>query len=218
MIAAPLSWGSTNLPKGFQLVPESWQLRFEHFVEPAGSSYFPPIDHASPSWSLAIVSIVIALAGIGGAYWYYFVKVDGLAKATGQKLTELPNGLVTTNAWARAGHKVLVEKYYLDHLYTGIIAGGTKGPIAKATNWTNQHLIDGVVNAAGETSVRTGRMVYDKVDQLLIDGIVNGSGQVSDATGEELRHINSGKVQNYAAILFAGAALLAGAFIVILAL
>ena len=66
--------------------------------------------------------------------------------------------------------------------------------------------------------MKTGQAVYDNVDQILIDGIVNGSGRVSDATGEELRHINSGKVQNYAAILFAGAALLAGAFIVALAL
>ncbi len=210
--------GLVNLPKGFQLVPKSWQLRFEHFVEPAGASYFPPIAHATPSWSLAIVSTAIALAGIGGAYWYYFVKVDGLAKATGQKLTELPNGLVTTNAWARAGHKVLVEKYYLDHLYTGIIAGGIKGPIAKATYWVNQNVIDGTVDATGRAAVNTGRMVYDTVDQGLIDGAVNGSGVISDVAGEELRRINSGRVQNYAALLFAGAAVLAGAFLILFAL
>ncbi|MDW3220100.1 MAG: NADH-quinone oxidoreductase subunit L [Acidimicrobiales bacterium] len=210
--------GFVNFPPGFQLVPESWQERFLHFVEPAGASYFPAVGHGTPSWSLAIISSLIAFAGAGLAFWYYFVKVDGLAKSTGQKLTELPNGLVTTNKWARAGHRVLVEKYYLDHLYTGIIAGATKGPIARAANWTNTHLIDGVVNTAGETAVRTGRQVYDKIDQGLIDGFINGSGRVSDVTGQELRRINSGKVQNYAAILFAGAAILAGAFIVILAL
>ena len=51
-----------------------------------------------------------------------------------------------------------------------------------------------------------------------VDGFVNGSGRVSDATGEELRNINSGRIQNYAAILFAGAAILAGAFVLLLAL
>ncbi|MEQ8843098.1 MAG: NADH-quinone oxidoreductase subunit L [Acidimicrobiales bacterium] len=210
--------GFLNLPKGFQLVPESLQLRFEHFIEPAGASYFPAIAHGTPSWSLAVVSTAIAVLGIGGAYWYYFVKVDGLAKATGQHLTELPNGLVTTNKLARTAHKVLVEKYYLDHLYTGVIAGFTKGPLARATYWVNQNIIDGTVDTVGETSVKIGRGLYDKVDQGVIDGFVNGSGKVSDATGQELRHINTGRVQNYAALLFAGAAVLAGAFIVLLAL
>ncbi len=217
--------GFVNLPPGFfesskvlSFLPDGWEERFLHFIEPGGASYFPAIAHGTPSWSLAIVSSLIAIGGAGLAYWYYFVKVDGLAKQTNQHLTELPNGIVTTNSLARAGHKVLVEKYYLDHLYTGVIAGFTKGPLARAAYWVNQHIIDGAVNATGESAVKLGRGVYDKIDQGLIDGIVNGSGKVSDATGQELRHINSGKVQNYAAILFAGAAVLAGAFIVILAL
>ena len=63
-----------------------------------------------------------------------------------------------------------------------------------------------------------GRHVYDVVDQSVIDGFVDGAGRVSDATGEELRQINSGKVQNYAAILFAMAAVLAGTFLIIFAL
>ena len=210
--------GFVNFPPGFQLVPESWQERFLHFVEPAGSSYFPAVGHGTPSWSLAIISSLIAFAGAGFAYYYYFVRVDRLSKQLGESLTAMPNGFTTTNRFARAGHKVLVEKYYFDHLYTGVIAGFTKGPLAKATNWVNQNVIDGTVNKAGETSVQAGRMVYDKIDQGLVDGFINGSGRVSDLTGEELRHINSGKVQNYAALLFAGAAVLAGAFVLLLAL
>ncbi len=210
--------GFVNFPVGFQLVPESWEERFLHFVEPEGSTYFPGIAHGTPSWSLAIISSLIALAGFGAAYYYYFVRVERLAKTTGESFTSIPNGLTTTNPLARAGHTILVNKYYLDHLYTGVITGFTKGPLARAANWTNQHVIDGVVNTAGESAVRTGRLVYDTIDQGLIEGVVNGSGRVSDATGEELRHINSGKVQNYAAILFAGAAILAGAFVIIFAL
>ena len=210
--------GFVNLPDGFQLVPGSFTERFGHFVEPSGAGYFPGISHAAPSWSLAIISSLIVLAGAGAAYHYYFVKVDRLAKKTGESLTALPNGLTTTNPLARVGHKVLVNKYYLDHLYTGVIVGFTKGPLARATYWTNQHVIDGAVNAAGTTAVRTGRLVYAKIDQAVIDGAIDGSGRFSDASGERLRHINSGKVQNYAAILFAGAALLAGAFVIIFAL
>ncbi len=210
--------GLVNLPAGFQLVPESWQERFGHFVEPSGSPYFPSIAHATPSWTLAIVSSLIAVGGAFFAFYYYFIRVDRLSKQMGESLTGLPKGLTTTFAPARIGHKILVEKYYLDHLYTGVIAGFTKGPLARFTNWTNQHIIDGVVNTAGTTAVSTGKVVYDKFDQAVIDGILDGTGRASDASGEQLRHINSGKVQNYAAILFAGAALLAGAFVVILAL
>ena len=210
--------GFVNFPPGFQLVPESWQERFLHFVEPAGSSYFPAVGHGTPSWSLAIISSLIAFAGAGFAFYYYFVRVDRMSEQLGESLTGIPNGLTTTNVFARTGHRILVNKYYFDHLYTGIIAGFTKGPLARAANWVNQNVIDGMVDKSGETAVRAGRMVYDKIDQGLVDGFVNGSGRVSDATGEELRHINSGKVQNYAAILFAGAAVLAGAFVLLLAL
>ena len=210
--------GFVNLPGGFQLVPDSWTERFGHYVEPVGSSYFPKIAHATPSWSLAVAASVVALAGAAVAIHYYFVKVDRLSNETRQSLTGLPDGLSTTNSAAGAGHRVLVNKYYLDHLYEGVIVRFTKGPLARAAYWTNQKVIDRTVDAAGETAVMVGRGVYDVVDQAVIDGFVDGSGRVSDATGEELRHINSGKVQNYAAILFAMAAVLAGAFLIIFAL
>ena len=210
--------GFANLPGGFQLVPDSWTERFGHYVEPVGSSYFPKIAHATPSWSLAVVASLVALIGAVVAVYYYFVKVDRLSKETNQSLTELPDGLSKSNGLAGAGHKVLVNKYYLDHLYERVIVAFTKGPLARAAYWVNQNVIDRTVDKAAETAVLTGRHVYDIVDQSVIDGFVDGSGRVSDATGEELRHINSGKVQNYAAILFAMAAVLAGTFLLIFAL
>jgi len=214
--------GFVNLPPGFltgsKKDPAGWQERFLHFVEPAGSSYFPAVGHATPSWSLAIVASLVALAGAGFAYYYYFVRLDRLSKQLGESLVGIPNGVTTTNVFARAGHKLLVNKYYFDHLYTGIIAGFTKGPLARAANWVNQNVIDATVNKAGESAVQTGQLVYHKIDQAVVDGAVNLSGRVSDASGEELRAINSGKVQNYAALMFAGAAVLAGAFVILLAL
>ena len=209
--------GLFNMPAGFQLWPDAWEERFFHYVEPV-APYFPAIAHATPSWSLAIVSTVVALIGAGLAYWYYFVLVDRRAAASGEKLTELDDGPVSKSGVARAGHTLLVNKYYFDHLYTDVIAAGTKGPVAEATYWTNQEIIDGVVNGVGETSVKAGRAVYDHIDQGLVDGIVNGSGKISDRSGEELRHVQTGKVQQYAAILFAGATILAGIFIVYLSL
>ncbi len=210
--------GLFNMPAGFQFWPHGWEERFGHYVEPV-ASYFPPIGHATPSWSLAIASTLVALAGAGLAFRYYFVKVEARARATGEQLTELPDGATATNAMARAGHTTLVRKYYLDHLYTGVIAAGIKGGLARAAYWTNQRIIDGAVDSAGRGAVATGRAVYDHLDQGVIDHvIIDGSGRVSDATGEELRGMQTGKVQQYAAIFFAAATVLAGVFIVLLSL
>jgi NADH-quinone oxidoreductase subunit L len=210
--------GFLNLPPGFITGDlESWHERFGHFVEPL-AAYFPPIDHATPSYTLAVVSSLVALSGIGVSYWYYFVKVDGLARKTGESLTELPNGPVATNRVFRLVHTILVNKYYFDWLYTTVIVGFVKGPLARASNWFNQHVLDAVVDSAGTNAVKASHVAYDVVDQGIIEGVVNGAGRASDASGEELRHIQTGKVQQYAAILFAGAAILAGAFVVLISL
>ena len=206
--------GLANLPKGFQLVPESLQERFGHYVEPV-AGYFPQVTHATPSWSLAMVSTLVVLAGIGVAAHYYFVRVARASKAAGRSLTELPNGPTTRLAVARLGHTLLANKYYLDHLYTGIVAGGTKGPVARFAYRTNQEVLDRAVDGVGRTAVAAGQVVYHQIDQKVVDGFINGSGRVSTDTGEKLRRIQSGKVQTYAAILFAAATVLAGLLIVI---
>jgi len=205
--------GFANLPKGFQLVPESLQERFGHYVEPV-AGYFPQVTHATPSWSLAMVSTLVVLAGIGVAAHYYFVRVARASKAAGRSLTELPNGPTTRLAVARLGHTLLANKYYLDHLYTGIVAGGTKGPVARFAYRTNQEVLDRAVDGVGRTALAAGRVVYHQIDQKVVDGFINGTGQVSTDSGEKLRRIQSGKVQNYAAILFAAATVLAGLLIV----
>ncbi len=210
--------GLLNLPPGFLAgsakEPVIWQERLLHFTEPA-AAYFPPIAHAVPSWGLAIVASIVGLLGPAVAYWYYFIKVDGLAKETGEKLTELPNGLVANNKLAATGHAFLKNKYYLDHLYEDVIVAGVKGPIARAAAWSNKRILDNVIDTAGKTAVSSGKFIYDKIDQGLIEGLVNGSGSLSTESGQGLRKLQTGKVQQYAALLFAGATILAGIFIVL---
>ena len=206
--------GLLNMPSGFQLAPGSMQERFGHVVEPV-AGYFPVISHAGPSWSLAIASTLVVLTGFAVAGWYYFVRVEAASAAAGRSLTELPDGPTSRYALARMGHTFLVNKYYLDHLYTGIVAGGTKGPVAAAAYRFDQRVIDRGVDLVGETAVSAGRAVYDKVDQMVVDGVVNASGRVALDTGGKLRKIQSGRIQDYAAILFAAATVLAGILIVI---
>jgi NADH-quinone oxidoreductase subunit L len=106
-----------------------------------------------------------------------------------------------------------VNKYYFDHLYTGIIAGGTKGPVAAAANWINQNVIDGVVNGTAVVSRAVAGWLYRNIDQGAIDGTINGSGAGAEGAGQILRRIQTGRVQQYGTLLFGGAVVLAGILI-----
>jgi NADH-quinone oxidoreductase subunit L len=193
--------GFANLP--FSVGPID-KYRFEHFVEPVGKM-FPEITHAAFHPVLAVFSVGVGLAGIGAAYLYYW-------KGAFAPL----HGLSERNRLAAWGKNVLVNKYYFDWLYTTVIVGFVKGPLARAANWANTHLLDGVVNGVGRTAASSGRWVYDKVDQGVVDGVVNTSGTGAGAAGGVLRLIQTGRVQQYAALFFVAAAILTGVFVVLI--
>ena len=108
---------------------------------------------------------------------------------------------------------MLVNKYYFDHLYTDVIAGSVKGPIARAIYWVNQNVIDGIVNGAGRLAIVFGRFVYTHVDQQVVDGTVLGSATAARRGGQVARQLTTGKVQQYGALLFGAVAVFAGALI-----
>jgi NADH-quinone oxidoreductase subunit L len=191
--------GFTNLPA--RLAPDSFELRFEHYVEPTFA--FPAVVHPEFSWVVAITSTVLAVGGIFLA-WQYFAHNRG------------PHGLTERSRLAAAGYTFLENKYYLDWLYEKVIRDGIKGPIARGAYWFNQHVLDGVVDGAGTGARRTGNWIYKYIDQGVVDRTVNASGAGAEGSGQVLRHIQSGRVQQYAALLFAGATILAGIFIVII--
>jgi NADH-quinone oxidoreductase subunit L len=193
--------GFANFPHGW--LPDSLEVRFEHFYEPKGL-YFPS---ALPTFSaphfdftIAIVSTIIGLLGIGLAYLWFFRQAG-------------PHGITERSKVARAGYTLLLNKYYFDRVYTDGVAGGLKGPVANATNWTNQNVIDGVVNAAGKGAVVAGNFVYNRIDQGIVDNIVDGSGAAAEEGGQVLRRLTSGRVQQYGALLFGATAIFAGVLI-----
>ena len=119
--------GLMNLPKNFLGLPSGITLRFEHFVEPlAATGYFPKISHADPSWSLAIFSTLVVASAVGVAYWYYFVKVN----AQSPSATEMINGPTERSKLLKAGHTMLKNRYYLDHIYDSGAAVGAAGATA----------------------------------------------------------------------------------------
>ena len=267
--------GLINLPKGFLGLPSGITLRFEHYVEPlSATKYFPKISHADPSWSLAIFSTLVVASAVGVAYWYYFVKVNAQSPAA----TEMLNGPTERNKLLKAGHTMLKNRYYLDHIYDsgapvgtagaaamatifgaaagltlgfsldngldqafwpsltwGVVLGagvftivylalrtGTgiasfvKRPLAFAANWVHENIIDAAVDEVGKNSVKTADALYKYIDQGVIDGSVNAAGRGSQGAGGELGRWSTGKVQQYATVMFAGATLLAGLLIIVI--
>ena len=57
---------------------------------------------------------------------------------------------------------------------------------------------------AGVVARAVGGFVYRIIDQGIVDTIVNGSGVASETSGQFLRRSQTGKVQQYASLLFGG--------------
>ena len=75
-------------------------------------------------------------------------------------------------------------------------------------------MIDGVVNGTGVGGKLVGRFVYRNIDQRVVDGVVDGSGVAARGSGGVLQPVQSGKVNQYGALLFAAAAV--GALVLVI--
>ncbi len=182
---------------------------FEHWIESSigltiGEGGIP--EPPAFEWVNALPSIVLVAAG-------FAVSLALCQRVFGKAASPL-KGLTRRNPVLGAGHRFLVNKYYLDDLYEKGIVHGIAHPIAAAAYWTNQRVLDAIVNAVGIGGRKTGNWVYKNVDQRLVDGVVNGSGTFARGTGGALQPVQSGKVSLYGALLFGSAAV--GALVLVL--
>ncbi|MGH2709693.1 MAG: NADH-quinone oxidoreductase subunit L [Actinomycetota bacterium] len=100
------------------------------------------------------------------------------------------------------------RKYYLDDVYMKGIVKPVQYPLSAFINWTNTYILDGIVNGSAWLTRKFGTAT-DAVDRNVVDGAVNRVAIGAGWTGGLLRYIQSGNVQRYAAVLFAGVAILA---------
>jgi NADH-quinone oxidoreductase subunit L len=177
-------------------------------TDPAEGSvcFFPAVSHAEPELSKILLSLGVVAVGYAVAISFCLA----FYKRRDPRLV----GLTERNAVARGMHKFLVNKYYLDHLYEKVIVRAVAHPIAAAAYWTNQNVLDGAVNAVGEGGKRTGDWIYKNIDQKVVDGAVNGSGTVASETGHGLQSTQSGKINQYGALIFGAAAV--GAIVLVI--
>ena len=185
---------------GYLNAPAFHIEKFHHWVTPELINEMVP--HAPEfTWAKALPSIALVALGFVVS-WYLSAAVFGRRARPWAGLTE-------RNPVLGAGHQFLVNKYYLDDLYEKVVVRSIAHPIAQAAYWVNQHVIDGMVNTVGTNIRRVGEWVYRYVDQGVVDGVVNGSGAAAEGAGSALRPTQSGKVNQYGALLFSAAAVAA---------
>ena len=159
---------------------------FRTLVERGGEAHLAGFDFA-----LAALSVGLALAGVllGTVLYRTHRERDPLTRL----------GAVYT---------LLERKYYLDDIYLKGIVRPIQYSVSRFVNWTNQRILDGAVNGSAWLTRRFGSGT-DAVDRRVVDGAVNRVAIGAGWTGGLLRYIQSGNVQRYAVILFAGVAILA---------
>jgi NADH-quinone oxidoreductase subunit L len=153
--------------------------------------HFGAVAHEPFQYGFAAVSILGAFAGIVVGYRLYA-------------------GWRERDPLRRLGpvYVLLERKYYLDDLYLNGVVRPVQYGLSAAVYWTNQRILDGLVNGAGWLARRLG-LAVDAVDRKGVDGAVNGIGQLTRGSGGLLKYIQSGNVQRYAVFLFVGVAILA---------
>jgi NADH-quinone oxidoreductase subunit L len=108
--------------------------------------------------------------------------------------------------------RALLHRYYIDDFYLRGIVRPIQYAWARAANWTNQHILDGVVDGTAKGTVTSSRAVYNEIDQGVVDFAVNGLAGLTGWSGGMLRYVQSGNIQRYAAVLFAAVALFVAVF------
>jgi NADH:ubiquinone oxidoreductase subunit 5 (subunit L)/multisubunit Na+/H+ antiporter MnhA subunit len=185
LITGPL-WVLTGFSLLIGLLNAPGIEKFTDWFEPRFA--FPEVPEAKFAVGWAAISVLIALAGFGASYAYYWHNLG-------------PQRLAERNKAAYAGKQFLVNKYYLDVLYTDVIVASIKGPIARAAYWFNQHVIDNVLNYTGRGARELGKVTYTYIDQRGVDGVVNGIAASTGEAGGAVRQIQTGRLQFYAFML-----------------
>lgn len=196
------------------LVVESPQSEEGHASSVCGSQtpesgvcFAPKLNHAPFKWPKAMISLVIVFLGMAISWvlsFRLYTKRDPRFVGLTQRVSVLG-----------AGHKFLVNKYYLDDLYERVIVRSIAGPIARTAYWFDQKVLDGIIHAIARSARLLSGWVYRNVDQRIVDGAVNNSASATKYFGGVVQPTQSGKVSQYGALLFSAAAVAALVLVII---
>jgi NADH-quinone oxidoreductase subunit L len=154
---------------------------------------------------IALVGALCALGGVALAFLMYRRK--GEADAEAEAAAEAgehaharrdPLQPILGPLW-----NVFQNRYFIDAFYMRAIVFPVRDRLSAGVYWTNQHILDAVVNGAAMAARGIAKLVA-WFDRNVIDGFVNATGESAGQAGGALKYIQSGNVQWYAVGLFVG--------------
>ncbi len=108
---------------------------FSQYVTPTREIFHYEIHWTNP---LVLGSILIALAGIGAAYFFYYKPTEYPEK--------LASGFGVAYQWAK-------DKFYMDELYLFVTKRIIFDKISRPAAWFDRNIVDGFMDSIGNTTV-----------------------------------------------------------------
>jgi NADH-quinone oxidoreductase subunit L len=187
------------VPTVAQVVPASTAPHFEHHDDahaapaaehaaPAAEQHAPLMEHQEilehktheVATTGMLISITVALLGIGLAYLMYMKRRD------------LPDKVANS---VKPLYKFSFNKWYFDELYEFAVVGSFLA-FSHACAWFDATIVDGIVNGVGKVTVVFSR-IGGWIDKYIVDGLVNFIAGVTQIIGLFFRSFQTGKVQTY---------------------
>src|SRR5881628_359202 len=137
------------------------------------------------------LSLALALGGVGLAWAVYARKT-------------IPASTFTRTPARSFLHSMLLNRYWIDDWYNAF-GSHTVAGFARALDWFDRNVVDGIVNAVGRGSVAVGSL-SDVFDRKVIDGAVNSISLETVRSSLALRTRQTGQVQNYTWVIVLGIA------------
>ena len=100
-------------------------------------------------------------------------------------------------------HKLLVNKYYVDEIYWAVFVRPTE-KFAKALDWFDFNVVDKIFVDGFGVIVTGLSWLGGWLDDHLVDGMVNAAGLVANEAGAVARRIQNGWVQSYLLMITIG--------------
>ena len=135
------------------------------------------------------ISVAVAVGGLLLAYAVYYRQ-------------RIPAAVFTRSSAGASVHRLLLNRYYMDNGYNAFARVGVMAA-ARGVDWFDRKVIDGAVNAVGRGTLALAS-ASDWFDRKVIDGAVNAFSLSTVRTSLSLRRRQTGRVQNYAAVVVLG--------------
>lgn len=149
----------------------------------------PLIGVPISDYGLEAISLGAALLGLALAWAVYATK-------------RIPAETFTRSRSGAFIHKMLSHRYWIDDVYDAFGARVYWG-FAKAMDWFDRRVVDGIVNAVGRGGLATAAG-SDYFDRHVVDGAVNLVSKEAVRSGMRLRQRQTGQVQSYAWVIVFG--------------